>query len=554
MHDLITTRSMPLLTALAVLATAPLGSGPAHAGSRSSRLASNPAVVELVDAVSADSLRTYLEKLVGFHTRHSNSAVVSSTIGIGAARRWIFNCFDRFAEMAVGNTAPSYFEFDANTCGVDRFHKNVVMTLTGSERPGRYFITSGHMDSRTSDGCDATSFAPGADDDGSGTVATMECARVMSRLEFESSVQFIAFTGEEQGRKGSIAYARWLKQSDRTVGGMITNDIVGNITGCPSHPSCPSGELPVTDSMSVKHFSQEPSTGPDRQFARSMRLAAERYMSEFIVTLVPRVDRPWGGGDHEAFNWEGMIGVRFSEPAERPRHSADDDIKYIDFNYLARITRVNVAGLANMALAPDTPSLSWQPEALSDGRVRLRWVSVTGASDLAGYRVALRGTHVDSLFYFDIRDAGLDVGAIQEYELSGLAPDTPVNLSVSAYDADGNESRFSDEVTITPTITGIEAQAAASAATSDYLAAVGSASGMWVTYRTETRGDLRMDLYDVSGRLVTRLFDGPHRGGRGSVFWNGRLPDGRRAGSGVFFVRMTVDEGHVKTIRTLRLR
>ena len=124
-------------------------------------LPQNPAIVALLEDVSPDTLRAYLETLVGFYTRHSNSDTSSPTVGIGAARNWVFGRFAHFARAAGSPASPSFFEFDATICGIRKRHKNVLLTLVGSVSPERHFIVSGHMDSRTTSGCDSVSFGSG---------------------------------------------------------------------------------------------------------------------------------------------------------------------------------------------------------------------------------------------------------------------------------------------------------------------------------------------------------------------------------------------------------
>ncbi|MFB3056020.1 MAG: M28 family peptidase, partial [Ignavibacteriaceae bacterium] len=219
----------------------------------------NPIVEAMINSVSTDSILINLQTLVSFNTRHTNSDTTSANFGIGAARNFILSKFQQFSNQTSGGVQPSFFVFPATVCGIfNSAHKNVLATIPGSDTPDRIFIASGHMDGRTNSNCDNTSFAPSANDDGSGTVVSIEMARVISQFadEIENTLILMTVTGEDQGLFGSTAYADWAFDNNLRIDGMITNDVVGNITGC-VNPACPNGEF-ITDSTSVRHFSGGP--------------------------------------------------------------------------------------------------------------------------------------------------------------------------------------------------------------------------------------------------------------------------------------------------------
>ncbi len=412
----------------------------------------NPIVQAICDSVSPDELAHDVEMLQNFYTRHTNSDTVSATTGIGAARRWIFSRFQEFSQYEGSDLVPGYFDFDATICSAFGGHRNVLATIGGHVSPERFFLLAAHMDSRTNYYCNSTSFAPGADDDGSGTAVLIELARVLSRVDLDCSVTLMAVTGEEQGLFGSTAYATWAVENGIRIDGMLANDTVGNITGCVD-PACPPEEPVLTDSLSVRHYSLGPSTSNHRQLTRALKLNGERYLPEFTVRLIDAHDRPGRSGDHFPFDARGYAAARFIEPyefgdgtgANGRQHNQYDTFEWVIPSYVARIVRLNLGGFANLALAPETPR-SPTVETLGNGTLRLTWPSVTTAPDVAGYRVALRGTDPDSLFYFAIEDAGIDAGGTQEYVVGGLTPDVALYMSVSAYDTDNNESIFSGEV------------------------------------------------------------------------------------------------------------
>jgi hypothetical protein len=419
-----------------------------------SRLVVNPVIQEMLESVSPDIIMSNLETLVDFYTRHTNSDTMSSDVGVGAARRWIY---ERFEEYSTDPNSfalePGYFTFDASVCGVEGEHRNVMATMSGVETPFRYFIDMGHMDSRTINVCDDTSFAPSANDDGSGTVVAMEMARVMSRYPFESTVVIMIVTGEDQGLYGSTAYANWAFYQGVDVQAAFTNDVVGNIEGC-EDPACPPEEPVIIDSTSVRHFSGPPATGPSRRLTRYMKLKGMEYLPDFTINLIPALDRPGRSGDHVPFHNWGFPAARFTEANENGdgsgyngrQHNEHDIISPMNTNagYMANIAKINIAGMASLALAPMVPS-GLEVFDMGDGeRAHLVWPDEQVEPDFSGYRIAIRLE--EELFYADI----LDVGYVNEYTIEDLSEGTAVYLSISAYDNDGNESLFSDEVEFIP--------------------------------------------------------------------------------------------------------
>jgi hypothetical protein len=264
--------------------------------------ADNGEVQRLVGEISADSLRRYVECLSNFQTRHSMSDTASSEKGIGATRRWLFGKLQNFSQASGGRLQVYYDDFTPTICGVTRLQRNVVARLSSMAIPERQILVSGHYDSRTVGGCDAQGFAPGANDDASGTAAVLELARVLSGHQFKATILFVAFTGEEQGLHGSRHYAATARQRGDNLIAMVTNDIIGNIRGG-------SGMI---DSTGVRCFSDDPMASLHRQLARYIELQGQAYVPSFAVRLILARDRPGRGGDHFAFNEQNYTAVRLT--------------------------------------------------------------------------------------------------------------------------------------------------------------------------------------------------------------------------------------------------
>jgi len=438
----------------------------------------NPKIQAMVDSVSAERIRLSFEKLAGYHTRHANSDTVSATNGIGAARRWIKSQFEQASAAGGGALQPEFFSFNANICGFSGRHANVTATLPGTMPAARErtFLVSGHLDSRTIDVCDANSFAPGVNDDGSGTAASIELARVMSRQQFDATLIFMTVTGEEQGLFGSRAYATQARGKNARIDGMLNNDIIGNIIDC-------SGKV---DSTSVRLFSIGPSTSSSRQLARYLMLKGEQYVPTMKIKLIPAQDRPMRGGDHIPFNENGYAAVRFTETAECTdrQHNALDLLKDVSPGYAAQVTRISLAGLASLAWAPATPAAPLVVRDAGNGaEVFLSWTRSNLEPDFAGYRVAWR--HPDSLFYQKI----ISVGNVTEFTFSGLTQNQAVYVSYSALDAEGNESIFSPEVLAIPQVVPAAPQELASTSTPADI-------------RLSWKPNLELDL---AGYIITRI-------------------------------------------------
>jgi Zn-dependent M28 family amino/carboxypeptidase len=374
----------------------------------------NSYVENIVKQISAKNLKTTVEKLVGFGTRLTISDTVSDTRGIGAARRWIKSEFERSAQASKGRMTVEFFETTiAPTQRIPKPTKvvNVVATLRPSE-PGpsadRIIVVGGHYDSRGTNVLDTASDAPGADDDGSGTAVVLELARVLSKYSFDATLVFIAFAGEEQGLNGAAAWADMAKKSKLNIEAVFNNDMVGStISGDGTKENryvrlFSEGFSPL-DTGSV--FRQIVSLGLEndggsRTLARYIKEIGERYNPRFGVDLVYRLDRFLRGGDHRPFHERGFRAVRFSEVKENYDHQHQDirtengkeygDLsKFVDFTYAANVARINAAGIATLARAPQPPQKVLLLTAQLGYDTVLRW-SRNPESDLAGYLVRYR--------------------------------------------------------------------------------------------------------------------------------------------------------------------
>ena len=319
-------------------------------------------------------------KLANFGTRNTFSDTVSNTRGIGAARRWILSRFNEYAKQSEGRLT-AFIDTVTYISDGKRVNRpinlgNVVATLKGTDpNDHRIFIMSGHMDNMRTSVMDSVGDAPGANDDGSGTVAVMECARVMSKHKFPATIIFVTVAGEEQGLLGAYFMAKKAKKENWAVEAVLNNDIMGsnnsNETNIIENTKVRvfSEGLSVTDTgktaMQIRSLGLE-NDGRSRQLARYIKEIGERYIDNMQIVMIYRNDRFLRGGDHTSFVENGFAAVRFTEMNENFTRQHQDvrnengiaygDLpEHIDFEYLRKNSGINLANLSNLAKAPPIP-------------------------------------------------------------------------------------------------------------------------------------------------------------------------------------------------------
>ena len=368
-----------------------------------------PLVQSIADEVRADELRATIAKLVGFGTRHTLSDTLSKTRGIGAARRWVKS---RFAQISRHCNGCLRIETPEQSVTGERIPKptaivDVLAIQRGTSDPDRVIVISGHIDSRVRDVMDAKSDAPGADDDGSGTAAVLEAARVLSTHKFPATLVYAVLSGEEQGLYGGKLLAQYASDHHWTVEAALNNDIVGNTLGTngvrdATHvrvfsEGTRSTETP--DQATRRRYNGGEVDSPSRNLARFVSGLADRYLKDFSVRMVYRTDRYSRGGDQVPMLAAGYPAVRFTEAIENyTREHEDvriengthygDVLEAVDFAYLAQVACLNVVTMAALAMAPAPPAQVKIEGAVSMD-TKVSWVAAAGA---AAHRVWWRDT------------------------------------------------------------------------------------------------------------------------------------------------------------------
>jgi hypothetical protein len=413
------TRHLPLppnraLCALAIITLSAVAAQ-GQAGAPAPTMAADPQIAAALQQVSAQRIQANIEKLVSFGTRLTLSAQDPASIaaghGIGAAREWIKSEFERYSKDCGGCMEVKTDDFIEQP--VDRIPKateitNVYAVLKGAdaESAKRIVLVTGHYDSRNSDTLDVNGDAPGANDDASGTAVSLECARVLSKLKFRATIIFLTVAGEEQGLNGSHHFAKMAKDQGWNVEAVLNNDIVGGDKNAEQDHSLVrvfSEGVPVAatdqDMRRIRGLGGESDSG-SRQLARYVASVGRTYDAGVKPVMVFRLDRYLRGGDHYSFNQQGFSAVRLTEFREDFHHQHQnvrnengieygDQLKFVDYDYVAHVARLNAATLASLASAPAPPANVHLLTKDLDNDSTLTWDSSGGAN---GYEVLWRAT------------------------------------------------------------------------------------------------------------------------------------------------------------------
>jgi len=383
------------------------------------------------------------------------SSVTDPKRGIGAARNWVLRKFKDYARNTSGRMEVflqnQMIQPDGKRIDKPTDLGNPVAILRGTDpNDKRIFMISGHLDSRVSDVMNAKDNAPGANDDGSGTAAVIESARILSKSKFPATIVFVAFSGEEQGLLGSKMMAEKAKNENWQLEALLNNDMISNNL---------TSETNLINAHQLRVFSESLSQyeldkkaqkirslglendGDARQLARYIKETAERYVDNLQVKLIYRNDRFLRGGDHSPFVERGYSAVRLTEYNENFDHQHQDIRKengkqygdlpeFIDFDYFKKNVGVNVSVLANLAKSPSKPeNVKMEVKELTN-YTSLSW-DKPKSGEVTGYYVLIRET-----------DSPVWQKKIFTKDMSVKLPSSKDNyfFAVQAVNSTGNES------------------------------------------------------------------------------------------------------------------
>jgi len=386
------------------------------------RLPRDPVIPQIIKEVSPARVEQTINQLVSFYTRSTlsvnNPDAATSGKSIVAAREWIKSELERYSADCGGCLevkTDTFIEQPRNSR--DRINQpteiqNVYAILKGTDpqQQKRIYLVTGHYDSRNTDPNNSTNQAPGANDDGSGTAVSLECARVLSKHRFPATLIFLTVAGEEQGLRGSTHFAKMAKSEGWQLEGVLNNDIVGG-NRTPGDTMQNSNWVRVfsegipavtteADLRRIRAIGAE-NDSSSRELARYIREVAQTYnFGQFTPKLIFRRDRFQRGGDHTAFNEQGFAAVRFTEYREDYNHQHQnvrtengieygDLPKFVDFTYVANVARVNAATLAALASSPAPPAKVTILTREQQNDSKIEWEHAAGAE---AYEILWRRT------------------------------------------------------------------------------------------------------------------------------------------------------------------
>jgi len=397
----------------------------------------DPAILKALATIDSSRIEQMIKTLVGFGTRNTLTSMDTSLPpgqGINAAADWIAAQFAEISQACGGCIEVKRDTFTADPASGESWARripsptrltNIYAILRGSDpaRAKSMYLVTGHYDSINShvfkNWADTSGIAPGANDDASGVAVSLECARALSSLHLPATLVFVAVAGEEQGLVGSAHLAHLAREEDWQLEGVLNNDIVGGNT-------TPGDMLQLKDRVRVFSEGVPMAATPDqarrirglgeendsssRQLARAISETARTYFGSssdapFTAFLVDRPDRYGRGGDHTSFNHEGFAAVRFTEWREDFNHQHQDVVRpaagsnepilgdlpeFVDFNYVAKVARLNTAVLATLAAGPGQPAKVTVDAQKLDNGTTLHWDPAPGKVD--HYEVVWRET------------------------------------------------------------------------------------------------------------------------------------------------------------------
>ncbi|MCO5184573.1 MAG: M28 family peptidase [Anaerolineae bacterium] len=389
----------------------------------------DPDILALMNAVSQQQLTAYIQQLGEFGTRNSFSETQSDVYGIGAARRWIF---DEFNRVGQGRLQVEFQDFQLDYQGFSTPQRNIVATLPGTGNYPGVVVVGAHYDSRVGEPTNNTALSPSANDNGSGVAMLLELARLMSSRTWNQTIVFVAFAAEEQGTAGSRRFVTNSILNGPSIDLAINNDSIGGRAGIPQH---------------MRLFAPQMETSPSGQVARYIDFLNRLYLPDFPLVKLNTLDREGRYGDHREFINAQIGAVRLIESDEDPEmlNSPQDTWDKIDYNYLANSTKNNLITIANWAGAPaPTP-----PPAISrmadPSMILVSWQSDPAA---AGYAFSFRP--IESIEMPELRMAGAETNG--RVRFTGIDPAITYAVSVAPIGTTGRIGGFSPEI-ILPALT-----------------------------------------------------------------------------------------------------
>ncbi|KYK24205.1 hypothetical protein AYK24_06435 [Thermoplasmatales archaeon SG8-52-4] len=268
-------------------------------------------IIGMINAINESRALYFYQNLLSFGIRYTG------TPNCTMAGEWIYNEFEQM-DLAVEFHNWSFENFNS---------KNVVATLPGNDPSSNaIFIICAHYDTMK--------ISPGANDDGSGVVAVLSIAEVLSRYSFNHTIKFITFSGEEVGTYGSFNYALDAYNKKDNIVAVLNLDIIGYAE------TSKGGKI-------LRFFHEEPSTWIS-DFAKTISL---KYIDIIDLSIESLPNYP--GADNQAFVDYGYDGVWIAQhDSNWVGHSENDTLEHINLSYHIKVTKLMLAILTELGIKP----------------------------------------------------------------------------------------------------------------------------------------------------------------------------------------------------------
>ncbi|TVP41045.1 M28 family metallopeptidase [Candidatus Nitrosocosmicus arcticus] len=277
----------------------------------------------ILEKVSTGSLKQYLNSLSDFHTRHSKSPLLND------AGNWIMN------ELRSFGYKDTFYHSFKSTIDNEEFElRNIVCKKKGVDE--KLIMVCAHYDCIMDLKEDSVSRAPGANDNGSGVCAIIEIARVLANENLQHSIQFVFFSGEEQGLLGSKSYAKYIKENGMDLYRLVNLDMIGYPFFAPNTVI-----IERDNNTNVKHNQVGENDTESIKFGEMMKDMTSSVGLQFHLDSIY-------DSDYEPFEANGYVVIGAydgsADSIKNPHyHSSSDLPENIDWDYLTSVTKLVLA-------------------------------------------------------------------------------------------------------------------------------------------------------------------------------------------------------------------
>jgi len=287
----------------------------------------DPSIQEMIDAVDSGTVMSYTGDLSG----ENQVQIGGSPYTIATrhtASNWPINQATQFAAEHLESLGLNVEYHNWSSSGYS--NRNVIGELTGEANPDDVFIICAHLDDMPSG-----MIAPGADDNASGSVAVLVAADILTQYQWDCTLRFAFWTGEEQGLLGSQRYAQRAYSNGENIVGVLNLDMIAwDEEGGPDIDLHATSTIPASVDLA--------------------NLFAD-VVDAYNLDLTPRVVRNGlGASDHAAFwdyGYTSILGIEdyMGGDFNAYYHTTNDKVQYLNKFYFSDFVRASVGTFAHMS-------------------------------------------------------------------------------------------------------------------------------------------------------------------------------------------------------------